>query len=200
MIMKKTIILAIIFTIICVSEGFALVVTNKCETCSYIDVDLNGFNDEGSYEYYDGHLGGYDTSLNWPVPVGRYDFHGLCESGASKGFIWIDSITITGSLLADKHNLYCPPPTTITSTSTTTTITGVSPCLLEMLYGEDSEETKCLRCFRDDVLSKNPGGQGIISLYYLWSPIIVKTMEEDEEFKEEVKEMIDEVLTLIEEK
>ena len=198
--MKKTIILAIIFTIICVSEGFALVVINKCETCSYIDVDLNGFNDEGAYEYYDGHLGGYDTSLNWPVLAGTYDFHGLCESGASKGFIWIDSITITGSLLADKHNLYCPPPTTITSTSTTTTITGVSPCLLETLYGEDSEETKCLRYYRDNVLSKTQEGQEIIRLYYLWSPIIVTTMEEDEEFKEEVKEMIDEVLTLIEEK
>jgi hypothetical protein len=103
--MKKIIILAIIFAIICVSEGFSLVVTNKCETCSYIDVDLNGFNDESAYEYYDGHLGGYDTSLNWPVPAGTYDFHGLCESGASKGFVWIDSITSTGSLLIDKHNL-----------------------------------------------------------------------------------------------
>ena len=198
--MKKIIFLAIIVTIICVSEGFALVITNKCETCSYIDVDLNGFNDEGAYEYYDGHLGGYDTSLNWPVPAGRYDFHGLCESGESRGFVWIDSITITGSLLLDKHNLYCPPPTTITSTSTTTTITGVSPCLLEILYGGDSEETKRLRYYRDNVLSKTQEGQKIISLYYLWSPIIVKIMEEDEEFKEEVKEMIDEVLTLIEEK
>jgi hypothetical protein len=50
------------------------------------------------------------------------------------------------------------------------------------------------------VLSKNPEGQEIISLYYLWSPIIVKTLEEDEGFKEEVKEMMDEVLTLIGEK
>ena len=198
--MKKIIILAIIFTIICVSEGFALVVTNKCETCSYIDVDLNGFNDEGAYEYYDGHLGSYDTSLSWPVPAGTYDFHGLCESGASKGFVWIDSITITDSLLPDEHNLYCPPPTTITSTSTTTTITGGFPCPLEILYGEDSEEIEHLRCFRDDVLSKNPEGQEIISLYYLWSPIIVKTLEADEGFKEEVKEMMDEVLTLIGEK
>ena len=196
--MKKTIILAILFAIIYVSEGFALVVTNKCETCSYIDVDLNGFNDEGVYEYYDGHLGGYDTSLTWPVPAGTYDFHGLCESGTSKGFVWIDSITTTGSLLVDEHNLYCPPPTTITSTSTTTTITGAFPCPLGILYAEDSEETRLLRCFRDDVLRESPEGQEIIRLYYLWSPIIVKTMEKDEEFQEEVKAMIDEVLTLIE--
>ena len=197
--MKKTIILAMIVSAICVSEGFALVVINKCETCSYIDVDLNGFNDEGAYEYYDGHLGGYDTSLNWPVTAGTYDFYGLCESGASKGFVWIDSITTTGSLLLEKHNLYCPPPTTVTSTSTTTTITGVFPCLLEMLYGEDSKETELLRYFRDEILSETQEGQEIISLYYLWSPIMVKMMEEDEEVRKEVKEMIDEVLTLIEE-
>ncbi|MBW1825079.1 MAG: hypothetical protein JRI87_11045 [Deltaproteobacteria bacterium] len=39
--------------------------------------------------------------------------------------------------------------------------------------------------------------QGIIKLYYEWSPAIVKEMEEDEKFKEYVKEMIDGVLKLI---
>jgi hypothetical protein len=46
-------------------------------------------------------------------------------------------------------------------------------------------------------LSKTPEGQEIIKLYYQWSPLIVKAMEEDEEFKEDVAEMIDEVLRLI---
>ncbi len=40
-------------------------------------------------------------------------------------------------------------------------------------------------------------GQKKIKLYYEWSPSIVKAMEEDEEFKEEVKEMVDGVLMLI---
>jgi hypothetical protein len=39
--------------------------------------------------------------------------------------------------------------------------------------------------------------QEIIELYYEWSPAVVKAMEVDEEFKENVKEMIDGVLLLI---
>jgi len=71
-------------------------------------------------------------------------------------------------------------------------------CLSEALYGEHSEETELLRNFRDNILSQTPAGQEIIKLYYEWSPVIVKAMEGDEEFKEEVKEMIDGVLELME--
>ena len=34
-------------------------------------------------------------------------------------------------------------------------------------------------------------------MYYEWSPAVVKAMEEDEEFKEQVNEMIDAVLEVI---
>jgi len=47
-------------------------------------------------------------------------------------------------------------------------------------------------------LSKTLTGQEIIRLYYQWSPVIVKAMEKNEEFKTEVKELIDGVLELIE--
>ena len=60
-----------------------------------------------------------------------------------------------------------------------------------------SEETEILQYFRDNVLSKTPEGQEIIRLYYEWSPAIVKAMEKDEEFKKDLKEMIDGVLRLI---
>ena len=70
-------------------------------------------------------------------------------------------------------------------------------CATERIYGEDSRETVLLRNFRDDFLSKTPEGQGIIKLYYQWSPAIVKAMEEDEAFKKKIKEMVDEVLPLI---
>jgi len=53
--------------------------------------------------------------------------------------------------------------------------------------------------FRDNVLSQTPEGQEIIRLYYEWSPVIFKMMEEDEEFREEMKEMIDGILLLIRE-
>ena len=67
------------------------------------------------------------------------------------------------------------------------------------IYGENSEEVQVLRNFRDDVLSQTPEGREIIKLYYEWGPIIVKAMGEDEEFKEEMKEMIDKILPMIEE-
>ena len=70
-------------------------------------------------------------------------------------------------------------------------------CPIESLYTESSEETELLRKFRDDVLSQTQVGQIIIKQYYEMSPVIVRAMERDEEFKEEVKEMIDGVLGLI---
>jgi len=59
------------------------------------------------------------------------------------------------------------------------------------------KDLRILRKFRDEVLRETPVGQEIIKLYYEWSPVVVKAMEEDEEFKKEVKEMIDGVLELI---
>lgn len=53
-----------------------------------------------------------------------------------------------------------------------------------------SKETELLRYFRDNVLSQTSGGQEAIKLYYEWSPVIVEAMENDEEFKEYVKEMM----------
>jgi hypothetical protein len=44
---------------------------------------------------------------------------------------------------------------------------------------------------------KKGAGHDIVELYYQWSPVIAKAMEEDGEFKVEVKEMIDGELELI---
>ena len=74
---------------------------------------------------------------------------------------------------------------------------GINICTAEKVYGEHSEKTELLRNFRDEVLSKTSEGQELIKLYYQWSPVIVNTMEEDGEFKEEVKELLDGVLGLI---
>ena len=48
----------------------------------------------------------------------------------------------------------------------------------------------------NNVLSQTPEGRELITLYYQWSPVIIKAMEEDEEFKEKVKELIDGILQL----
>ena len=41
-------------------------------------------------------------------------------------------------------------------------------------------------------------GNELIKLYYQWSPAMVRAMEADEDFKEEVRELVDGVLEMIE--
>ena len=72
-----------------------------------------------------------------------------------------------------------------------------SLCPTESLYGEHSEQTELLRYLRDNVLSTTPEGQELIRLYYELSPVIIKMMDEDKEFKEEVKEMVDGMLIVV---
>ena len=64
------------------------------------------------------------------------------------------------------------------------------PCAAEAIYGEDSEEIELLRFVRDNFLSKTPEGRELIKVYYQWSPSILKAIQNDEEFKEEIKKMI----------
>jgi hypothetical protein len=70
-------------------------------------------------------------------------------------------------------------------------------CFVEIICGEDTEETELLRNYRDNILTKSPEGRELMKLYYQWSPVIVNAMEEDEEFKNEIKEMINGVLGLV---
>lgn len=87
---------------------------------------------------------------------------------------------------------------TVGSTTTTTTTEEGGICISEAIYGECSEETELLRYVRDNVLSKTPEGREIVRLYYTLSPVIVKVMREDEEFKEEVKSVVNGILQLTE--
>ena len=72
-------------------------------------------------------------------------------------------------------------------------------CPLATILGEDSEEAILIRSFRDTMLGQTQEGQELIKLYYLWSPVIVKAMEEDEDFKEDIKELMGTLLPMIEE-
>ncbi|MBW1838578.1 MAG: hypothetical protein JRI49_01485, partial [Deltaproteobacteria bacterium] len=93
------------------------------------------------------------------------------------------------------------PSTTTTAgtdTTTTTTTEDGSICPSEAIYGEYSKETELLRYVRDNVLSATPEGRELIKLYYEWSPFVVKLMGKDEEFKEEVKAVVDGILQLTE--
>ena len=54
-----------------------------------------------------------------------------------------------------------------------------------------------MRYVRDEILNQTIEGQELIRVYYEWSPIITRLMQEDEIFKEDVQEMVEEALTLI---
>lgn len=194
--MNKIVVLITMFTIFTVQECPALVITNECETCSYIDLNLNGYSYENESVYLLGHLGGYGTSLTWFVPAGEYSLNGVCDSGDSKGFIWIEFPVLTGSLLLDQLDLFCPETTT-TSTSSSTTTVPLLICPFQELYGEHSREVAYLRYMRDKVLRKTPEGRELIKLYYQLSPAIVRAMEEDQLFKEELREITEGLLSMI---
>jgi hypothetical protein len=70
-------------------------------------------------------------------------------------------------------------------------------CAAKEIYGEDSKEVELMRYARDNILKSTAEGQELIKLYYEWSPAIVKAMEEDEEIKEQIRELIDGLLPLI---
>jgi len=86
--------------------------------------------------------------------------------------------------------------TTTTVSPSTTTTTSSGPCTAEKVYGMYSKEAELLRFFRDEVLNHSSEGREIIRLYYELSPVIVRAIDRDSEFKEKVRELFDGILPL----
>ena len=140
------------------------------------------------------------------TPVGRFNKYWIgvilnCSdyntSNNATGVQDVSMIEVDFPLTSTTTTTVLKPVTTTIPRITTTTTTIESDCPQELIYGKHSSKTELLRYFRDTVLNQTPEGQEIIKLYYEWSPAIVKAMGEDEEFKEEVKEMMEGVLPLI---
>ncbi len=70
-------------------------------------------------------------------------------------------------------------------------------CALVQLFAEDSAQVAALRSFRDNILSETPEGREIIKLYYRWSPALAKAISGDDEFREEVREVVEGMLFMI---
>jgi len=71
------------------------------------------------------------------------------------------------------------------------------PCLIEKIYGQHSETTALLRCFRDTFLTRTAEGQEIIKCYDIWNPLLVEAIEEDGTLRDAVKKTIDAIVPLI---
>jgi len=135
--------------------------------------------------FFNGYMGSsYKSNFDNYVRAVRSGHCGSSDTSTTTTISGSTTSTISGS-------------TTTTTINSTTTTTSPQTCISESIYGEDSDETELLRYLRDNVLSTTPEGQEIIRLYYEWSPMLVKAMEEDEEFKAQVKEMIDGVLAIV---
>ena len=74
-----------------------------------------------------------------------------------------------------------------------------SDCPITFALGRNSRQNdlNTLRRFRDKILNKSSEGRELIKLYYQWGPLVINAMEADEEFKQEVKDMVDGVLRVI---
>ena len=88
-----------------------------------------------------------------------------------------------------------PSTTSMHSTSSTTVPSLLPPvCVVEEIYGKDSEEVEVLRHFRDTILSKTQSGKEIIKFYYEWNPRVVNALKDDAKLKGNMRQMIDQIL------
>ncbi len=187
---QKLIILILLFTLtvvtnvregLCNGERGTLRVTNNCSACDVATVALVCVSTPCGSDFVPN-----GESRDFFVPAGPITVKCSCNEGA------IGHIEKVYSTIAYAGG----------TVAFVTFTCGINespwPCLTSALYGEASEEVEALRLFRDTVLSQSHEGLEIIKLYYQWSPVIMRAMDNDEEFKQEIKELIDEVLPMVE--
>jgi len=71
------------------------------------------------------------------------------------------------------------------------------PCAAEAALEKDQANLDVLRTYRDEVLSKTPEGRSLINLYYELSPALAQAIEQDEEFKQEIRGVIESIIPAI---
>jgi rhodanese-related sulfurtransferase len=74
---------------------------------------------------------------------------------------------------------------------------NTSRCPAVALYGEQSEEVRMLREFRDRVLSRTADRRRAIKLYYLISPALTTLIEQNPGARTALKRMLDSLLLVI---
>lgn len=76
---------------------------------------------------------------------------------------------------------------------------GDSTCLIQNLYGEYSKKVARGRLFRDERLSTTLAGRIAVRAYYSLSPLLVKTVGQDEVLRGIFRALIDKILVWSEE-
>ena len=159
-----------------------LIIYNDCSRCSSVNVTLTfpASIDGPAYQETQT-IDAYGLSVAFETTrSGTYRVLATCTGDDQS---WDLAMDLSGGLFEKKdQHLECR---------------SLGICPAEKVYGEESDQAEFLRYFRDSVLSKTQEGQEIIELYYLWSPVIVKAMETDDELKQEIKDIVDEMLPML---
>lgn len=74
---------------------------------------------------------------------------------------------------------------------------GGSPCLAEKILQDDEKSLDILREYRDKILSKTEKGEMLVELYYEYSPILIKLIEDKPELKAQLKQKIKTLIPVI---
>jgi hypothetical protein len=125
------------------------------------------------------------------------DSNGNGRGDVCDGTVSTSTVSATTTTTAFTTTSVSSSTTTSNPVTSTTTTSSFCPCIAVSLYGEDAPETERIRHFRDSVLSRTEEGKALINLYYQWSYAVVKAMQEDQGFKDEVRAMMDLTLPVI---
>lgn len=166
----------------------------------YIQIDWTNFS--GCGDLYAGQTA-IGTMSEFPPSFNiRDDFIIYCGIWAHGDYFIINpgtpttTIPVTTTTSSDSSST--TTSTTLTTSVNTTSTVRPTICLIEQLYGEQSQEAELFRQVRDNLLTTTPEGQKLIRLYYQWSFILAGTLKEDQSFREDVKAIIDDIIPVIE--
>ena len=70
-------------------------------------------------------------------------------------------------------------------------------CFIEYLYGTHSAQTNLFKCLRDSLLKQSKEGQEIVRLYNQYNALLISVIEEDPDFKNQVKDILDQLIPII---
>jgi hypothetical protein len=147
-------------------------------------------------------VAGDTIQINWYWEGSLYSEGDLITYDESGSFCATSSYTIIGTSIAYKTGNWRVDGVYNGSKifSTDFYLQGIPPpglCTMEAILGNDKESLDTLRTFRDTVLTKTEKGKRLISMYYKYSPVTVKYLENNPMLKRTLSAKVKSLIPLI---